>query len=87
MKYQVRVTRPGANGVASDVKDLEDKYADEPEKVQKLSDDAHKAYVSAVQKYDVSHTVTIFRDGVSLHNSLGTGTGVLADDTADDDEK
>jgi hypothetical protein len=85
MRYEVRVTRPGVNGVASKSEDFEDKYADTEEKVQKLSDDANKAYVSAIQKYDPTHTVTIFRDNVSLHNSLGVGGDAIDDNTVEED--
>lgn len=74
MLYTVRVRRIGAE-------DKEDSFEDEHPKDDAarvaLSDKANSAYIKAIGEYDATHTVTLLRDGVSLDNRLGTGSGQL----------
>lgn len=71
MEFVVRVRKVGAE---DKLESFEDKHN---EKLEELSDKANAAYIKAVGEYDVSHVITIFRDGVSLQNALGHGSGAL----------
>lgn len=81
MQYIVRV-RHGSGR-------LEDKMSDHTtdsvveDDLTKLGDAATKDYVDSVQKYDAGHTVSLFRDGVTVHESKGTGTTKLPDKLAE----
>lgn len=74
MKFLIRVDRLGSE---SKYEEFEDQHPEDNKAKVSLSDKANSAYIKAIGAYDATHTVTIFRDGVSLHNSLGTGSGQL----------
>jgi len=54
-----------------------EEVSDDQDKLDKNEEKARKEFHAAVGKYNSSHTVWLFRDGVSLGNRLGTGSGVL----------
>lgn len=87
MKYIVRV-KHSSTSVEPKFDEFEKDTRDADE-LDALHDEAVTAYVSAVQSYDSGHTVSLFRahnaddkgtGAVTVHESLGTGTGVLADE-------
>lgn len=84
MEYTVRVVHASRS-----VEPKVDTFGQDTRDADELNDlhtEAVDAYTSAVQTYDHGHTVSLFRDGVTLHEALGTGTGRLADETDDVDE-
>lgn len=92
MLYMVRV-RHSSNDVEDHCEEFEKDTRDADE-LESLHDEAVRAYSAAVQAYDQGHTVSLFRskanDGgrglTTIHESLGTGSGVLSDEKDDDDD-
>lgn len=83
MQYIVRVRHD--SGKLEDSVETHDTDSVVEKDLTGLADKATDAYVAAVKKYDAGHTVSLFRDGVTVHEALGTGTSRLSDAVADVD--
>lgn len=82
MKYTVEVTGPvGSEPRVDDFEETDSEKYDEREA------EARAAFASAVQEFDVNHTVTLYRDLVSLGNAKGTGSGTLPDVEPEEEEE
>lgn len=83
MEYRIRVRHD--SGQLEDKETVHNTDSVVESDLADLHEKASKAYLDAVKNYTSAHTISLFRDNVTVHEALGTGTSALSKKSDDAD--